>query len=251
MTGTVRGRWFNGLVLFVALLGSAVTAQAAESRAVLVLGGTGQLGAEIVRLLVRNGDRVTVFARPTSDRSRLKGLPVNYAVGDLKNDADVAAALRGGKFDAVVVAVRVMDGDIHFYETIMKPVTVHAKATGVAQIIHHAAVGAGANAAKFKSLGWDKVPALMDRLRDQGVGEEILRASGVPYTIIRNSRLHPDGTPSTGNAELTEDESVLTPMTRADLALFTLQCLGKPSCLNKTYHVRDPSLTWPPPTAEQ
>jgi uncharacterized protein YbjT (DUF2867 family) len=247
MTGTVGRRWFNGLVLLVAMLGSAVAVQAAEGRTVLVLGGTGQLGAEIVRLLVRNGDRVTVFARPTSDRSRLRDLPVDYAVGDLKNDADVAAALRARKFDAVVVAVRVMDGDIHFYETIMKPVTAHAKATGVTQIIHHAAVGAGANAGKFKALGWDKVPGLMDRLKDQGVGEEILRASGVPYTIIRNSRLHPDGTPSTGKAELTEDDSVLTPMTRADLALFTLRCLGNPACLNKTYHVKDPSLAWPPP----
>jgi hypothetical protein len=69
----------------------------------------------------------------------------------------------------------------------------------------------------------------------------------VAFTIIRNSRLYRDGTPSTGSAELTEDDSVLTPMTRADLARLTRDCLGKAACMGKTYHVRDPSLVWPPP----
>jgi hypothetical protein len=71
----------------------------------------------------------------------------------------------------------------------------------------------------------------------------------VPYTIIRNTRLWPDGTPPTGRAELTEDDTTITPMTRADLARLTVQCLDNPACLNKTFHVRDTSLAWPPPTA--
>jgi uncharacterized protein YbjT (DUF2867 family) len=115
-------------------------------------------------------------------------------------------------------------------------------------VIHHGAVGAGSNAAKFAHLGWERVPGLLERLRDQGVGEDLLRASGVPFTIIRNARLYPDGTPSTGRAELTEDDTVITPMTRADLAIFTLRCLANPDCYGKVYHVRDESLGWPPPT---
>jgi hypothetical protein len=39
------------------------------------------------------------------------------------------------------------------------------------------------------------------------------------------------------------------PMTRADLARVTVQCLGKADCLNKTYHVRDTSLRGPPAPA--
>lgn len=35
---------------------------------VMVFGGTGQLGAEIVRRLVARGDQVTVFTRPGSYR---------------------------------------------------------------------------------------------------------------------------------------------------------------------------------------
>lgn len=216
-------------------------------REVLVLGGTGALGAEIVQLLVAQGDRVSVFTRSGSDRNKLTNLAVRYIEGDLTREGDVAAAFRERRFHAVISAVRVETGDIHFYETIMRPLSAQAKATGVTQFIHSGAVGAGANAAKFDGLGWEKVPGLLDRLNDQGVGEDILRASGVPYTVIRNTRLWPDGTPPTGKAELTEDDSTITPMTRADLARLTVQCLDNAACINKTFHVRDTSLAWPPP----
>lgn len=218
-----------------------------ETQRVLVLGGTGLLGAEIVRGLVAQGNSVTVFVRPTSDRKRLAALPIEYAVGDLFNDADMAAALRKHRYTAVIVALRVIDNDLRFYEKALTPLARHAKAAGVSQIIHHGAVGAGANAAKFQQLGWERVPNLLDRLRDQGVGEDLLRASGVSYTIIRNSRIYPDGHPATGRAELTEDDSVITPMTRADLARLTLDCLGALRCRDRTFHVRDTSLSWPPP----
>jgi uncharacterized protein YbjT (DUF2867 family) len=237
----------GGLLLCLAILcgGNAVAEK--TGREVLVLGGTGQLGAEIVKLLVANGDHVTVFARPTSDRGRLHDLQVDYATGDLMHEAEIGAALRAKKYDTVISAVRIDKGDLHFYEEIMGPLTRQARAAGVGQIIHNSAVGAGANAQNFTHIGWEKVPGLLDRLRDQGVGEDILRASGVPYTIIRNTRLYADGTPSTGKAELTEDDAVLTPMTRADVAIFNAQCVGNRACLGKTYHIRDTSLAWPPP----
>lgn len=227
--------------------GAASSPAARGAKSVLVLGGTGQLGAEIVRRSVAAGHAVTVFARPTSDRSRLAGLPVEYVVGDLSSDADLARILGARRYDTVVAALRVEDGDIHFYEKNLGPLARGARAARVGQIIHHGAVGAGANAAKFTTLGWERVPGLLDRLKDQGVGEDLLRASGVPLTIIRNARIYPDGTPPTGHARLTTDDSVISPMTRADLALFTVQCIGNRDCHGKVWHVRDDSLAWPPP----
>lgn len=216
---------------------------------VLVIGGTGQLGAEIVQRLVARGHQVTVFVRPSSDRSRLATWPVDYVTGDLFSEADMAATLKSRRYDAVIVALRVMDGDVNFYSKALTPLARHAREAGVGQIIHHGAVGAGANVAKFQQLGWERVPGLLDRLRDQGIGEDLLRGSGVPYTIIRNSRIYPADHPATGRAELTEDDSVITPMTRADLADLTVQCLGAARCMNRVFHVRDPSLAWPPPKA--
>ncbi len=239
--------------LLLALAPSAYAAEgstpvaASKPREVLVFGGTGALGAEIVRRLVAQGERVTVFARPASDRSRLDGLAVDWVVGDLMNPPDIDDAFRGRQVDVVITAVRVEDRDIHFYEKFMQPLTAAARAAGATQFIHSGSVGAGANAAKFQHLGWEKIPGLLDRMKDQGVGEDILRASGLTYTIIRNSRVWPDGTPATGKATLVEDDGYIGPVARPDLAVLTVSCLGNAACYGKTYHVRDDTLTWPPP----
>ncbi|MBL8630947.1 MAG: NAD(P)H-binding protein [Rhodospirillaceae bacterium] len=243
---TLLRRSFIGAVTAGFVLASGI-AMAQPKGAVLVLGGTGQLGAEVVKILAAKGEQVTVFARPDSKRDLLDGLKVDYVTGDLMNDADVAAALKAKPYRAIINTVRVETGDIHFYEKIMGSIATHAKSTGVKQVIHQSAVGAGENAKNFPNMGWDKVPGLLDRLKDQGVGEDLLKKSGVTYTIIRNSRIWPAETPATGQAKLTEDQTVLTPMTRIDLAKLTVSCLDNTACANKIYHVEDKTLKWPPP----
>ena len=215
--------------------------------AVLVFGGTGRLGAEVVNRLLDADADVTVFARPTSDRGRLAGLDVDYLVGDLLNEEDVAAALQSAQFDIVIYAVRAPISDIPFYDITSRHVVTYAKSTGVQQIIHHGAVGAGENMEQFPDVPWDSVPGLRRRMADHGQAERNYLDSGVTTTIIRNSRVWPDGTPSTGQAELTEDQSTMTPITRADLAILTMQCLNNSACADRIFHAKDESLTWPPP----
>ena len=214
---------------------------------VLVFGGTGQLGARIVELLLEADEQVTVFARPTSDRSRLKGLDVSYVVGDMLEESDVAAAFGSTSYRAVINAVRAPMTETSFFGITSRNVAKHAKVAGVQQIIHHGAVGAGANMAMHPDVPWESAPGLKARMEDHGAAEDNFLNSGVTTTIIRNSRVWPDDQPSTGYAELTEDQSTLTPMTRADLAFLTMQCLDNSDCANRIFHVRDESLTWPPP----
>ena len=56
---------------------------------VVVTGGTGFTGEHVVRLLVKRGIEPTVLVRPGSDRSRLRGLPVRFAEGDLSDPASL------------------------------------------------------------------------------------------------------------------------------------------------------------------
>lgn len=62
---------------------------------VLLTGAAGFLGANVARVLLEHGADVRAFVRPTSDRSSLEGLPVELALGDLRDADAVRRAVRG------------------------------------------------------------------------------------------------------------------------------------------------------------
>ncbi len=232
----------------VAALTSVLMIAPAAAEGILLLGGTGQLGARVAKLLVEDGEQVTVLVRESSDRSSLDGLDVDFVVGDLMDEASVNAAFDGKTFRAVVNTVRAPTQIPEFYLKSSTYIANAAKGAGVQQIIHHGAVGAGSNRLLHPDVPWTSVPGLEARMLDHGAAEEVFFSSGIPTTIIRNSRVWPDDTPPSGNAVMTEDRGTLTPITRADLARFTMECLDNPECHGKIYHNRDDSLTWPPPS---
>lgn len=59
----------------------------------LVTGATGFLGSHLARRLADRGDVVRVLVRPTSDRRRLDGLPLELVEGDVTDAASVERAL--------------------------------------------------------------------------------------------------------------------------------------------------------------
>jgi dihydroflavonol-4-reductase len=61
----------------------------------LVTGATGFLGSRIARALVNRGAEVRALVRPTSDRRRINDLPLEFAVGDVTDQASIARALDG------------------------------------------------------------------------------------------------------------------------------------------------------------
>jgi nucleoside-diphosphate-sugar epimerase len=62
---------------------------------VLVTGGTGLLGANLVRHLLADGQQVRVMVEPGASRRALDGLDVESVEGDLRDAAAVTAAVRG------------------------------------------------------------------------------------------------------------------------------------------------------------
>jgi len=234
-------------VITALLLVYLTTNGAVKAEGVLVLGGTGELGTRVVELLVENNEDVTVFVRESSDRSSLTNLDVEYIVGDLLDRASVKAAFSRKNFHAVIIAVRAPPELVDFFRIISMNIVEAAKSRGIKQIIHHGAFGAGANMALHPDEPWDRLPYLKPRMMDHGVAEEVFFSSGIPITVIRNGRVWPNDTEPTGRAILTEDRNTITPITRADLARFTMECLDNPDCNNKVYHPKDDVLSWPPP----
>jgi dihydroflavonol-4-reductase len=62
---------------------------------VLVTGATGFVGANVVRALLERGADVRVLVRPTSDRRNLADLPLEVAVGDLRDAESTRRAVQG------------------------------------------------------------------------------------------------------------------------------------------------------------
>ncbi|HTP24518.1 MAG TPA: hopanoid-associated sugar epimerase, partial [Anaeromyxobacteraceae bacterium] len=65
------------------------------SRKVLVTGATGFVGANVARVVSEQGDQVRVLVRSSSDRTNLKDLDVEVAVGDLRDRESVRQAVSG------------------------------------------------------------------------------------------------------------------------------------------------------------
>ena len=61
----------------------------------LVIGGTGQLGANLVRALLEHGHQVRVLHRLTSNTSTIEGLDVERIVGDLNDGTSLRRACDG------------------------------------------------------------------------------------------------------------------------------------------------------------
>lgn len=204
--------------------------------AVLVFGGTGRLGAEVVQDLIAAGEDVVVFTRATSDRSRLDGLDVEYVIGDLMDKDSVAAAFSGRDIDAVINTVALRAGETSPYVVGEQNIDAATKGKGLSHMILFSATGAGDSK--------DTIPAqfyepFKKTYEDRAVTEDIIRESGTPFTLIRLGTVHNE--PATGSAYLVE-APVLGPVTRPDAAELAVGCLRTTRCLNKTFHATDDSL---------
>jgi uncharacterized protein YbjT (DUF2867 family) len=227
------------LRLAVAIVSVSLTAPVLAEDTALVFGGTGRLGKLIVKRLLDAGYSVSVFVRPTSNRERLQSLDVAYVVGDLKDGEGMLAALGGRKFSFVIDASAKDRGEVGFYNRSMSNMLMALGDSEVQQFILHGSVGAGDNMKNFPDVPFGRMAAT---LKAKGEAEDMLRHSGITYTIIRNGLILRDGTPGTGTAELTEDDTVIANITREDLAALTMQCLNNPDCFDKTFHAIDPGL---------
>ncbi len=207
-----------------------------SAASVMVFGGTGRLGSEMVSDLVAKGEDVVVFVRPTSDRSRLDGMDVDYVVGDLMDAASVKAAFDDHNTDVVINTIALRPGESSPYVIGEKNINAASKDEELSQIILFSATGAGDSKATIPPQFYEEFRRTYE---DRGKTEDIIKAGGTPYTFIRLGTVHDK--PETGTA-IMEETPVLGPVTRADAARLAVGCLRQARCLNKTFHATDDSL---------
>ena len=238
---------FLGLILFSFIMmgnlaGPLATRGAAEGRsprAIIVFGGSGQLGSEVVRALHAAGHEVTVFVRPSSQLDRIAGLSVGVVQGDATLEVDVDRALAARRYDVVVDALGRSGADVEFFATTGRIIARQARAHGVGHLILHSSVGVGRSAAVFPA---DRLASMQRLFEAKKVGEDAAMASGVEYTIIRNAVLREPLTSGQERPRLVADESAWGTVTRRGLAQLTLECIDAPACRNRIFHAVDDEL---------
>src|ERR1043166_4327167 len=146
---------------------------------ICVIGGSGFVGRHVVRRLARPGVRVCV---PTRNRERAKDqLIVLPTVDLLRADVHDARALLSLTFgmDAVINLAGILHqqraGDFQrVHVELPRQIIEACKANGVPRLVHMSALGAS-------------VDAPSEYLRSKGEAEQLIRASGLDFTLFRPS----------------------------------------------------------------
>ncbi len=142
---------------------------------IVVTGGTGFVGQHLVALLHQRGEAVTVLARGQRPVSLPPG--VRFVQGDVATGAGLDEALAGAEAVVHLVAI-IRERGPWTFERVNVGGTRHvlqaAAALGVRRVVHMSALGAR-NDPRFRYL--------FSKWR----GEELVRASGLDWTIFRPS----------------------------------------------------------------
>jgi dihydroflavonol-4-reductase len=161
---------------------------------VLVTGANGHVGANLVRELLRRGQRVRALVH--RDTRALDGLPVEYARGDVCVPSSLRAAFAGVEVVYHLAAVISIDGD---RGGVVPAVNVHgvrhvaeaARAAGVRRLVHCSSVHAFSQEPLDQPLDERRAPATQPHYpaydRSKAAGEMEIRAAigrGLDAVII-------------------------------------------------------------------
>ncbi len=207
---------------------------------VLIFGATRNTGLHVAEILAARGDKVTAFVRPTSDRSSLAPLNVDYVEGDALDMASVEAAFEGKDYTSVITTIACFSCDPRPDYLGNKNIFDAAEAAGVKRVILITTVGAG------DSYDAAPLPArnfLKEILPLKTQAEDHLKSLDLDYTIIRPGGLKSD--PPTGNAYVSASREAFGIINRTDLAGLIVGVLDDNSTIGETLAAMDADMVFP------
>jgi uncharacterized protein YbjT (DUF2867 family) len=232
MFATRRSALIGTCMLALTACTTGTASLSAAPKTVLVAGATGRTGSAVVTQLLAEGYTVRALVRdPVTARAAL-GDQVTYVTGDVTAPATLAPAMQGA--DAVISAIGAKGAkgpsrpEVIDYEGV-RNLAAAASAAGVKQFV---LVSSRAVTQKDHPLNRMFGDVLIWKLK----GEDALRASGVPYTIIRPGGLS-NAKPGESTFVFEQGDKVTGQSTiaRADVATICVQALKYPAALNRTF----------------
>jgi uncharacterized protein YbjT (DUF2867 family) len=195
---------------------------------IAIAGGHGQIALHLARMLSERGDEVRSLIRNPDHAGDIEAAGAEPVVCDLENAADEDVAAAVGDAEAVVFAAGAGPGSgpdrkwTMDYGGAVKLIRA-AKGNGVDRYVIVSSMGADAGAP-----GDDTFAVY---LRAKGKADDVLRTSGLDYTVIRPGRLTNDA--GTGSVALTEN-GARGAIPRADVAAVLAAVLQAPNTIGKS-----------------
>ena len=193
---------------------------------IAVLGATGPLGTHLVSLALEHDFEVSALVRSPEKITR-----ANYNLTVIKGDAasgeNVQAAIEGCRFVVSALGARkpVMAACVR--NLVRELVAVKS----LERFIFVSWLGAGDSA--MQAQGVSELRSVITRatrtkmFADIGQAEDIIRATPLPYVILRPSRLT-DGDPTDSTVAVETKDHAPAPISRVDLARFVFRILEEP-----------------------
>lgn len=152
---------------------------------ILITGGAGNMGRRLALALAEKGFRVRALCLPDDPgTARLAGCPVEVRSGDITRRETLAPALKGVRVVFHMAAVLIASGDPDLLDTVnsdgTRNLVAAAEAEGVEQFIYVSSISV-------------EYPASNAYSRSKARGEEWVKRSSIPFTIIRPSLAYQDG----------------------------------------------------------
>ena len=227
-------RFVAGLIgVFLTLPQSALSSQADDEMVVLVVGASGRTGRHAVAQLTEQGVKVRAMTRNVERAVEKVGAQYDWVEGDVTKPRSLDTALQGVTHVLGAMGSSSRDptntpeGVDHLG---VVNLTDAAQRAGVRRVVLISAMGV--------TRTEQMEPGHMANLLALKLkGENYLRASGVPYTVVRPGGLDNSPAGQDGLAISQGDRGGYGSLSREDLARVSVNCLTNPAVVNKTFEI--------------
>jgi uncharacterized protein YbjT (DUF2867 family) len=205
----------------------------AKKGLVLVAGATGMTGRLVVRTLLENGFHVRAFVRDVERANKLLGSKLEYVKGDVREIESIRPALKGvTKMISAIGAS--LGGD-------SKNGPEFVDYGGVKNLSDAASAAKLAHFVLISSMGVTHEDHYLNKafnnvLKWKLKGEQVLRKSGMAYTIVRPGGLT-DGEGGQHEVVFQQGDKGRGLITRMDVSRVCVAALEIPGARNKTFEV--------------
>lgn len=208
---------------------------------ILVTGGTGFVGSHLIKRLRQEGVPVRAVVRNPDKAQALKDLGVDVVKGDMSDTASLEKSTTGVERVIHLVGI-IQEAPGATFEGVHVDGTRNlleaAKKSGVRHFFYQSALGTRPNAkSEYHKTKW--------------AAEELVRARGLPYTILRPSLIYGDGDQFTLRLSemirlspllpvIGSGKSKIQPIFIDDVATCILKAVTSDCCLNEIYEIGGP-----------